>query len=290
MASETISTVLVPAPSLDLVDLATVKDELQLADTTNDTWLTRAIQQISRAIRNYCNRDFAIETVQDLIYPARGSYVYKATGDIPALQLSHWPIVSSPLTLPTTSAAIAGGAVLAFADATGVAIGQPVAGATIPPGAVVTAIAGGNVTLSKPLAAALPAGSLVTFGLAVAITDPPGVLTWLTADQDFRIDAAPAQLVRLGLYDGQPMIWKPVPTVAVYQAGFATVPEDIADAALRAISARFASRGRDPLLRSQDQPGLGTQHYWVGTVPGIRGAFTEEVADLLDNYRVDVAA
>jgi hypothetical protein len=54
---------------------------------------------------------------------------------------------------------------------------------------------------------------------------------------------------------------------------------------------RNSAQGRDPLLKSREQPGIGTETYWIGTVPGVKGALPEEVTDLLDGkYRVPVTA
>jgi hypothetical protein len=72
-------------------------------------------------------------------------------------------------------------------------------------------------------------------------------------------------LIRLNQYTGHPIFWEPATTTINYQAGYAIVPPDVVDAALRAITARFSVRGRDPLMKSQDQPGLGHQ---VGLING----------------------
>ena len=58
-----LKTVLAPAADFDLTDLATVKDELNIpsTDTSNDTWLARAISQVSAIISRYCNRVFLPE-------------------------------------------------------------------------------------------------------------------------------------------------------------------------------------------------------------------------------------
>lgn len=234
-AVETITTVLTaatavaPAGPYDLIDLATVKDELDIepADTSQDLRLARAITEESLVIASYCNRVFALETVQDQIYPERDAYPYQVPGGVAPLQLSRWPIA-------------------------------------------------GDVT-------------------SVVIVDPPGTATTLIEGQDFLTDAARGWLIRLDQYTGYPTRWDPVMTTVVYPAGYAQgtagIPADLSGAALRLITARWKARGRDPLLMSRDQPGaLGQERYWVGGVPGVKGPFPQEIAAVLDLYRVPVTA
>lgn len=301
-AVETITTVLAPAaaPSnpngapagpYDLVDLATVKDELDIQpdDTAQDTRLARAITEQSIAIASYCNRVFAVETVQDIIWPERDAYPYQVPGGVAPLQLRRWPVAN--FTTVLTSAATQAGPVLPLAPPAGAAIGMPVGGPNIPAGATVAALGAGSVTLSAPVAGDVPAGSAITFGLGVTIVDPPGVVNALAATRDFLIDPSPGWLTRLNLYTGYPTSWDPVMTTVVYSAGYSPIPADLSGAALRMVTARWAARGRDPLLISRDQPGaLGAERYWVGGVPGVRGAFPQEIAAVLDLYRVPVTA
>jgi hypothetical protein len=95
-APDIVTTVLTPATSYDLVDLATVKDELSIPPTAcdKDAFLQRAISQVSFDIAQYCDRVFPLETVQDIIYPHRHhTYPRPAPGGIAPLQLARWPIV-----------------------------------------------------------------------------------------------------------------------------------------------------------------------------------------------------
>jgi len=136
----------------------------------------------------------------------------------------------------------------------------------------------------------------------VSIVDPPGTITTLVQAANapttqrpplpgaFQADFERGWLTRLDPYTGYPTNWNPVLTTAVYSAGYKTIPADLVDATLRLVTARYAARGRDPLIMSQDQPGLGTQRYWVGGMPGVKGAFPQEIAALLDLYRVPVTA
>lgn len=104
MGLDRVTTVVTPASTYDLVDLATAKAELNIpnSDTSNDSWLTGAISQVSGAVSRYCNRaaaaadeaSFPAETVQDLFYPDRDAYPYQVPGGLSRLQLSHWPVIS----------------------------------------------------------------------------------------------------------------------------------------------------------------------------------------------------
>jgi hypothetical protein len=81
----------------DLVDLPTVKSELNLTDTSKDALLLRWITQASAAGARFCNRVFPVETVQDQVFPPRDYYPAPTViGGAKPLQLSRWPITASP--------------------------------------------------------------------------------------------------------------------------------------------------------------------------------------------------
>jgi hypothetical protein len=62
----------------------------------------------------------------------------------------------------------------------------------------------------------------------------------------------------------------------------------VVEAALRWLSMRWSARGRDPMLKSRTQPGIGEEVFWVGGPP-MSGAVPEEIAGRLDGtYRVPV--
>jgi Phage gp6-like head-tail connector protein len=99
-----VTTVVTPASpafqgqqAYDLVDLPTIKAQLQLTDTSKDALLLRWITQASAAAARFCNRVFPVETVQDQIFPPRDYFPAPTVigGDKP-LQLSRWPITASP--------------------------------------------------------------------------------------------------------------------------------------------------------------------------------------------------
>nr|WP_294564487.1 phage head-tail connector protein [uncultured Rhodopila sp.] len=71
-----------------------------------------------------------------------------------------------------------------------------------------------------------------------------------------------------------------------YTAGYALpggAPADLSRAAVITVAGWYSARGRDPYLKTQEQPGLGTQTYWVGNLPGADGALPKQATDLLDN-------
>lgn len=125
---------------------------------------------------------------------------------------------------------------------------------------------------------------------SVVVADGPGSESRQLSRGHYRVDARNGQLVRLDRYTKYPSPWYPVRTLVTYEAGYAVIPADLVDVALRLITSRFYSRGRDPTLKSQSQPGLGDQAYWVGSVPGVKGPFPEDMLAVLDSYRVPVVA
>ena len=279
-----------PASTYDLTDLATVKDELAIPtnDTTKDAFLSRAISQVSAAIGNYCNRVFQVETVQEIVYPTMDAFPYQVPGNIAPLRLMRWPFVTAMLTFTTSGATSVGATVLPVGNTAGLVVGQPITATGIPVGAYVVGwTVNTSITISAATTAALPAGTSITLGMSISVSSL-GTLSALTAGTDYLPDANTGLVTRLDSMTAYPTSWPVTQIVATYQAGYATIPLDIVDATLRAVSGRFVGRGRDPLLKSQEQPGIGHQTYWIGTAPGVRGAFTEEIADLLDNYRIPV--
>lgn len=275
------------ATPYDLIDLTLAREELKLpvSDTSNDKWLVRAATQVSTAINNYCNRVFQVEGVSDLIYAGRAALGFRAPSGPAPLQLSRWPLVNI-VVLPT-AADTPSGATLPFASTAKVAAGQPASGANIAPGTtVLSVITDTSVTLSQPIVGDIPAGTSVTLGLSLARTNADLSLTGLVYGSDYTAQIGVGQLYRLDPR-GRLADWEARPTTVNYYAGYETIPADVVDAALRLLTNRFYSRGRDPNLREQDMPGVGRQTWWVGGPPK-SGGMPLEIADLLDRYRVPV--
>lgn len=296
MAVETTTTVLVPAAAIapagpyDLTTLATARDELSITnpdDTSNDSFLSRAITQDSKAIARYCNRTFPVEAVQDLIYIQQDAYPWQVPGGVYALQLSRWPLVNAAVvnfTGNTRSSIVVDG----IASTAGIAQGALVFGPGIPVGTTAAAVYPTSIILSQP-ATATGAGVSLNTGVQVTQTLTSGDVQTLVYGSDFTVDASKGWLVRLNSWTGVSQKWEALPTAVIYQAGYSPIPDDLADACLRLVTARFRARGRDPMLveRTQGQM-VGTERYWVGSAPGQTGAFAPEIAALIEPYRVPV--
>jgi len=69
-----------------------------------------------------------------------------------------------------------------------------------------------------------------------------------------------------------------------YSAGFIEIPADVQQAVLDLCTMENAGRGRDPMLRASESPGLGRQEFWVGGVPG-SSLLPQDIASLLNPYR-----
>ena len=89
-----ILTVVTPADDYDLVDLATLKADLNVTTTADDAYLARRITSYSASVSNYCNRVFPVEGLSWQFFPARDVHPWTVTEDIQPLQLPRWPIVT----------------------------------------------------------------------------------------------------------------------------------------------------------------------------------------------------
>jgi hypothetical protein len=91
-----VSTITKAAASELLTDLATVKAELNLVsvDANRDAVLTRYIAACSQAIQTYCNRIFAVQTIEDQFFPQRDAPISPVIQGVDPIQLSRWPIVA----------------------------------------------------------------------------------------------------------------------------------------------------------------------------------------------------
>ncbi len=297
MAVEIITTVVVaatataPASPYDLTTLATVHDELSIptTDTSSDAFLSRAITQSSSAIQRYCNRVFPVEALQDVCYIQQDPYPWQVPGGVYPLQLKRWPLVNwLPVTFTgnTNKTPIVSG----ISSTAGLTSGMLVfaADGSIPAGTTIINVNPTSVTLSAS-ATSTETGLSITTGVQVVQTLSVGDTQTLVYGTDYTIDARHGWLVRLDSWTGISVRWEAEPVTVQYQAGFATIPSDIEDACLRLVTARFRARGRDPMLVQRAQTSaLGSERYWVGSMPGQNGAMSPEIAALLDPYRVPV--
>lgn len=282
MAAETITTVLVAAANDALVDLETIKSELNIdaADTSSDDWLNRTIGQVTRSIESYCNRTFQIEVLFDATDIGQDPFPYQTPGGVKRLQLARYPLANFGV-LKLASAAAPGDVTLDFGK---VAPSGIISAPGIPAGSTYS----GNEpqTLSNPVRAAMPAGTSVAFGIEVAQTISATSQQILGVGIHYVIDGKAGQLTRIN-ESGVARIWEALPLTITYSAGYPDVPDDVVVAALRWMVWRWSERTRDPTLKATEQPLVGTKSYWVGGPP-MSGGVPQEIAELLDNYRVPV--
>jgi len=298
MAVEVINTVLIaasataPAGAYDLTDLKTVYDELNLpaSNTADAAFLQRAISQASRTIASYCNRVFPVEAVQDEIFIQQDPYPWQVPGGVYALQLSRWPLVGTPpviFTGNTHGTTLVDG----IASTAGLSAGMLAfaADGSLPSTAAIETVSANSVTLTES-ATSSETGLSLTAGMQVVQTLSATEAQTLVYGTDFTIDAAKGWLIRLNNFNGASERWESEPVTVRYQAGYASIPDDLVDACLRLVTMRYKLRGRDPTLRSRGEPGLGQEQYWIGTLPGQRGSLPPEIQALVDPYRVPVTA
>lgn len=87
---DSLLTVLTPAPTYDLTTLETIKDELGVTATSQDTKLLRWIHDASDQIASYLGRVLASERVQEVFTLSDSSHGY--SGRIATLKLARWPV------------------------------------------------------------------------------------------------------------------------------------------------------------------------------------------------------
>lgn len=299
MSNPPITTVLSAAASYDLTTLATVKDELSLTttDTANDTWLSRAISQVSKAVTGDTKRVFAPEYVQDLFDIRRARY--QVPNGQRVLQLSRWPVLaitSVVITLvgetPATLTLVentdfrvdyATGKLYRLNSDTGLisawealpitvrysaGYGAAVKETHTVPGSPYQVTVTGSTTFSSDQTVSYASGALLS---PVASGPTVGQYTVTTGGQ-YTFAAADT---------GQ---------VLTFAYTTLSIPNDLADAALQLITARFKAKGRDPALVQRDTHGIGSERFWFGGAPGQKGMFPPNIDALLDNYREPVVA
>lgn len=107
----------------------------------------------------------------------------------------------------------------------------------------------------------------------------------LTAGE-YRVDESEGALFRLD-DDGYDTPWTGRKIVVTYTAGWATVPEALKLATIRAVQEQVSASARDPLLRSEVVEGIGRLDYWVNQSPGgsTSQAVSGVVAAMLDPFR-----
>jgi hypothetical protein len=111
----------------------------------------------------------------------------------------------------------------------------------------------------------------------------------------WRLDAAAGILYRLDA-SGYSCFWTWCKSiVVVYAAGFLlpgengrTLPPAIEAAAIDLVQSYWMARGRDPLVKAEDVPGLGSVQYWVGAI-GSEGELPPGVMTKIAPFREPAA-
>jgi hypothetical protein len=303
-------TTLVTAPSKgDLTTLANIKDDLSLTsqETDNDNRLARYITEESAVIASYCNRVFGLATWQDEFRPQRGVWGEGVGGAHNPLKLAHYPLAANVVSFTgnTHSSALVDG----LSTTTGLVVGLLISGPGIVAGTTIASVNAGasSLQLSTPATATTAAVNLST-GISIVETIA-GTDTGLTAGVDFELDKGSALpgdegascLYRLNA-QGNPKTWPAAKIIVVYQAGYVLprqpgqnlngarpVPPDLEGVCLRIVADRYRSKARDPMLVERNQgPALGSERYWVGSMPEQTGPYPNEIMAKLDRYRTPV--
>ncbi|MES2055829.1 MAG: hypothetical protein V4564_07825 [Pseudomonadota bacterium] len=105
---------------------------------------------------------------------------------------------------------------------------------------------------------------------------------------DFEWDGETGKLIRL--HSDRPLRWHFRKLTIVYTGGYTyptmiqAVAPDIENAVVELVKDLWFSKGRDPLLKSIDQPsGIGRQEWWVGST-GQVGDWPQKFVDFLAPY------
>lgn len=103
---------------------------------------------------------------------------------------------------------------------------------------------------------------------------------------DYEVDKASGLLYRRS--SDVRIAWQAEKVVVVYEAGYelpASAPLALQKAARALVRAQWLGRGRDPLVRSEEVPGVLRQDFWVGGIPGAPGGLPPDVEALIAPYR-----
>lgn len=286
-----ITTVLSPAVNQDLTDLATVKNELGKTMPGDDAWLTKAISQVSRAIRSYVKRTLVPEVVQDQ-FDYRPSHNCGSTRTS-ELQLTRWPILGivtvTQLQSNATTLALIEGTDFRVNTETGTLMRLNSSGysgqwESLPITVVYMAGYGSRVTEVQ----AVPATPYKVTVAQSAAFSCDQLVSYANGTKLARVSANPAAgqySVAAGVYTfaaadtGQSL---------TFTYGAKSLPDDLIEVCLRLVNARYRAKDRDPALVQLETPGVGTQRFWVGRTPGQSSAFPPDIEHMLDTYLMPV--
>lgn len=289
------TTILADAATKDLTDVATVKEELQISATGDDSWLGRAITQTSATIAKYCKQPLVPQLVQDQFDVEQDAYPYQTPGGFAALVLSRCPVIAVLSVTQTPGP----GQVNTLTEGTDFRVDQEngrllrlnrwTGAVTTWEACPVTVQYAGGCGVETVEAHVIPAVSPYTiqasgaFGCDIMVADAGG--STMT-----RVKGAPAT--------GQYSVAAGVYTFAAADASKTVtlsyaapdIPTDVVACLVQVVSGRMAARGRDPTLIQRDTPGVGTERWWFGNAPGQDGPFPPDIAATLDGWRLQVVA
>lgn len=294
-----ISTVITPSASYALADLAMVKDELGIKpnDMSKDGALNRIIGFVSSIITSYCSlpfAPFAVEALNDTFRFEGDSFPGIRFAGENRIALARCPV----LMVQSVVQSVPNGATRALIAGTDYqlsprngeltrldAAGRSMRWETYP--LSISYIAGygrlisgeaANIPATSPLTIAAINAASFAFDMGVTFADGTA-LTPVSANPGPRQYA----VSETGQYTfAADDAGKPV--YLAYAAN--AIPADLVSHCLEILTARWASRGRDPALIQRETPGVGTERFWYGNEPGQDGELPPRIQAALDNtYR-----
>lgn len=307
--SYVLSTLITPPTTGDLALLANVKDEMDITDSSQDARIRRLIAEESAGVAGHCHRVFGLATWVDQFRPQKGIWGEGVKAANNPLMASKWPLIAQPVPFLGTTV-LNNQTITGVPSTVGLAIGQPVFGPGVNPGAKIQAVYPTQVLMNEPCNAA---GAGVQLSANIGILETiAGTATWLVGGLDYEVrvasllpgDEGSAEIYRLN-FMRQPRTWPPALIQVWYQAGYTlpnnskdakadcpyNLPLDLERAMIRILVARISSRKRDPMLVQRGQPGaLGSERWWVGSTPGQDGPYPDDIMDIINRYRTPVVA
>lgn len=127
---------------------------------------------------------------------------------------------------------------------------------------------------------------LKRFPIASFVSIVDGTTT-LVSSVDYEFDAIRGLLYRLDGSDNR-CHWLGPKIVIQYVGGYAvmdSLPYPIEEAVIEIIKLTWYGKQRDPMLRSEGEPGIGQQQFWVGSSPGQIGPLPPAISGILDQFR-----
>lgn len=293
------TTVLAAATTQDLTDLAAARTELSIAasNTADDAWLTRAVTQISRAIATRTRRVLLPELVEDAFDIEQDAYPAQTPGGFAKLVLTRWPVLAvtsvTQTLAPGTTQALTEGTDFRVNQETGELLrlntwtGTGTRWEAVP--VTVRYVGGFGAAVSETITVPSTSPYTATVTQAAAFSCDR-LVSYSSGTALERVTGAPA----LGQYSVSAGIYTfaAADADAVLTAAYATAapPDDLVEASLRLINARYRSRGRDPSLVQRDTPSVGMERWWFGGAPGQNGPFPPDIDALVAPYCAMVVA